>query len=315
MLRMFSVMTVAKQCDEFFRGLLMSGQLQMMWFSSRGQEVVGAATGLALRPDDYLVTYYRGLPEQLAKGMSLRDLWAEWLGKDAGLCGGRAGPIHTVDPAHGVMVNTGIIGGGMPIAGGLALSSKIKGDGRVTLCSFGDGQTNIGGFHEALNLASVWQLPVVFLCVNNGYAETTKFSALTAIDHVSERAAAYRMPGVTVDGNDPLAMYEAARVAVDRARAGGGPTLLEAVTYRLAGHYSGDSMAYMPKEELAAAIAADPVPAFRSWLIEGGHASDDELGGLEKQAQIDIEDAYEYALGCPDPDPAQLTRDIVGVPA
>jgi pyruvate dehydrogenase E1 component alpha subunit len=303
-------MTTIKQCDDKMRNLLMSGQLMLIWYSPRGQEVVAAATGLCLQPDDYMVTTYRGLHDQIAKGMSLRELWAEWLGKATGACKGKGGPMHVTDPSSGLMVTTGIVGGGLPIATGLGLSSQIKGDGRVTVCSFGDGATNIGGFHEALNLASLWKLPVVFLCQNNGYAEHTTFAKGTSSETIAARAAAYGMRGVTVDGNDPLAMLAAAREAVDRARAGEGPTLLEARTYRFMGHFFGDAGAYMDKEEYAAAVAADPVPAFRAWLVDQGMASEEDLATLEKRIDEALEEAYAAAVASPDPDLSELQLDV-----
>ncbi len=308
--RMYEIMTTIKQCDEKMRSLLMSGQIMLIWYSPRGQEVVAAAAGVTLRPDDYMVTTYRGLHDQIAKGMSLRELWAEWLGKATGACKGKGGPMHVTDPSSGLMVTTGIVGGGLPIATGLGLSSQVKGDGRVTVCNFGDGATNIGGFHEALNMASLWKLPVVFLCQNNGYAEHTSFAKGTSSETVAARAAAYGMPGVTVDGNDPQAMLAAMGEAVERARAGEGPTLLEARTYRFMGHFFGDAGEYMDKEEYAAAVAADPVPAFRAWLIEEGIASEEDLATLEKRIDETLEEAYAAAKADPTPDLSELHLDV-----
>ena len=168
---------------------------------------------------------------------------------------------------------------------------------------------NIGAFHEALNLASVWKLPVVFVCQNNGYAEHTPFTGGTSAEHVADRSVGYSMPGVTVDGNDPLAMYAAARAAVERARGGGGPTLLEAMTYRFYGHIMGDSMEYMPKEERQAAMDADPVPRYRDWLVEHGHAGD-ALAEIEARVDAEIDDAVDYALACEPPSPEEIDDDV-----
>jgi pyruvate dehydrogenase E1 component alpha subunit len=208
------------------------------------------------------------------------------------------------------MVNSGIIGAGLPIAAGLALASKLRGDGKVTACTFGDGAVNEGAFHEALNLASIWALPVVFICENNGYAETTAFHKVTASRTVVDRAAAYEMPGVSVNGSDPVAAYQAVRAAADRARAGDGPTLIEASAYRLKGHYNLDDMAYVPEAELAAARAADAVPLFREWLLDHGHASEDELAAIETEATQQIDDAYAFALASPDPAVDELLTDV-----
>ena len=314
-LAMYRAITLTRTTDERVTGLMRTGQLALFWLSARGQEVLGSALGTALQPDDYLVTYYRGLPEQLAKGMSLKKMWAEWMGRATGTAKGKGGFVHTVDPDAGVMVNSGIIGGQIAIAPGLALASHLRGDGRVTICTFGDGASSEGSFHEALNLAAVWKLPVVFVCQNNRYAETTAFEKVFSTDQIANRAAGYGIPGVVVDGNDWEAMTAAIDTAVERARSGQGPTLLEAMTYRLAGHYNMDAMGYMPEEELAAARAADPVPRFRAWLVESGTATEAELDTLDEEAAAEVEAAYEFARTSPEPDLSELTLDVLGVSA
>ena len=174
--------------------------------------------------------------------------------------------MHVTHPASGCMVTTGVVGSGMPIGCGLALAAQVRGEKRVTVTNFGDGAANIGAFHESLNLASVWKLPVIFLCQNNRYAEHTAYAKGTSGESIAARAKGYGIPGVRVDGNDPVAVYEAARTAVERARAGEGPTLLEAVTFRFNGHLIGDPGEYIPKAEYQAAVAADPYPKYRQWL-------------------------------------------------
>jgi len=202
-----------------------------------------------------------------------------------------------------------------PIANGLAWASQLRQDGRVTVCTFGDGASNIGAFHEALNLASLWQLPVIFLCQNNGYGECTKYEKATAVANIAERAAAYNMRGVTVDGNDPKAMWEAAGEAVARARNGEGPTLLEAKTFRFMGHYFGDPGAYIPKAEYEAAMARDPMPAARAAVVASGAASEAELVKLQEQYAAEIDEAFQYAADSPPPDVSEIERDIYGVSA
>lgn len=310
LLRMFEIQSTIKQCDERFRTMLMSGQISLIYYSPRGQEVIPAAVVPHLRADDHLVTTYRGLHDHLAKGVPLRDLWAEFLGRSTGTCKGKGGPMHITHPASGVMVTTGIVGAGLPIANGLALASQLRGTDQVTVVSFGDGASNIGAFHEALNLASVWALPVVFVCHNNQYAEHTPLAEGTSVARIADRAVSYSMPGVTVDGNDPIAMWRAAGEAVARARSGGGPTLLEAVTYRFWGHLLGDAMEYMPTEERAAAMEADPVPRYRAWLVAEGHASEEELLDIEARAATAIDDAVEFALASPPPDASELFTDV-----
>jgi pyruvate dehydrogenase E1 component alpha subunit len=310
LVRMYGTMTTIKLCDDRFRSMIGSGQLMIMYFPVRGQEVISAAMGAALQPDDYLVTTYRGLHDHIAKGVDLKSLWAEFLGKATGSCKGKGGPMHLTDRQAGVMVTTGVVGGGIPIANGLALAAQARGDGRVTVVTFGDGATSIGAFHEALNLAKGWNLPVVFLCQNNAYAEKTHFAQFQTTPTVAERSSAYGLPGVRVDGNDPVAMYTAISEAVDRARVGGGPTLVEATTYRFWGHYFGDAMQYMPAEEREAAIAADPIPRFRTWLVTEGHATETELDATETEAAVTVEEAAQFALSSPAPDEAEILRDV-----
>jgi acetoin:2,6-dichlorophenolindophenol oxidoreductase subunit alpha len=311
--RMFELMTRIRRTDDRLQKLLSSGQIRVIYYSARGQECIPSAFGAVLRPDDYLVTIYRGLHDHIAKGVSLRDLWAEFLGKATGTCKGKGGPMHITDPKSGVMVTTGVVGSGLPIANGLGWAAQVKGTDQVTVVNFGDGASNIGAFHEALNLAGLWKLPVIFVCQNNGYAEHTRFSAGTACARVSDRAVGYGMPGVTVDGNDPLAMYGVARTAVDRARAGDGPTLVEALTYRFCGHVVGmDDMHYQPAEEREAAIAADPVPRYRAWMIEHRHLSEDQAAEVEAGIEAEIDDAVEFAQNSPDPDLSELHTDVYG---
>ncbi|OAI94783.1 MULTISPECIES: thiamine pyrophosphate-dependent dehydrogenase E1 component subunit alpha [Pseudomonas] len=303
-------MTRIKQNDERFRAVLKSGKLVMPYYSPRGQEVIPSAVSACLTAEDYICTIYRGVHDMIAKGIPLKDLWAEFGGRVTGTCKGKGGPMHVTHPATGVMVTTGIVGSSMPIANGLALAAQIRGEKRVAVAYFGDGASNIGAFHEALNMASVWKLPVIFVCQNNGYAEHTKYAYGTSVANIAQRAVAYSMPGVTVDGNDPVAMYHAAREAVERARAGQGPTLIEAKTFRFHGHVFGDADAYMDKGEKDAWMAKDPVPLFRAWLIATGHASETELADMEALIAGEIDEAVEFTLNSPYPDLAELKRDI-----
>jgi acetoin:2,6-dichlorophenolindophenol oxidoreductase subunit alpha len=310
LLDMFERQTLIKQCDEKFRSMMMSGQIALIYYSPRGQECISAGYSVHLRPDDYVVATYRGLHDHLAKGVPLKDLWCEFLGKAPGTCKGKGGPMHITHPESGVMVTTGVVGSGIPIANGLALASQMDGTDRVTVVNFGDGASNIGAFHEGLNMAGVWKLPVVFVCQNNQYGEHTPMRMSTPIDSIATRAASYGMPGVRVDGNDPIAMWQAARDAVARARAGDGPTLIEAVTYRFWGHLLGDAMEYMPKEERKAAMEADPVPRYRQWLIDNGNASEDELAAIEARLTVAIDEAADFAMSAPEPDLSELTTDV-----
>lgn len=299
-----------KANDERSRKVIKTGRLVMPYYPYRGQEIIPSATMVNLSDDDYLVTIYRGIHDMLAKGMPLKDLWAEVAGRASGACKGKGGPMHLTYPAKGVMVTTGIVGASMPIANGLAWAAQLSEDGRVAVAMFGDGASNIGAFHEALNLAAVWKLPVIFLCQNNLYGEHTRYEKTTSCKQIADRALGYSIPGVRVDGNDPLEMYAAAREAIDRARAGEGPTLIEAMTFRFEGHVFGDADAYMDKAQKKAAIAADPVPRFRSRLIADGIATEDQLAKIEAEIEAEIDEAVEFALGSPFPQPHELTRDV-----
>ena len=308
-LKIFETTYTIFAADEKLRDLLMSGKIAIIYYSPRGQEVLAAAAGAAKRPEDYVVTTYRGLHDMIAGGAPLKETLCEMLGKGNGTCRGKGGPMHISDPTSGVMVTTGIVGGGLPIANGLALASKFKGDGKVTFANFGDGATNIGAFHEALNMASIWDLPVVFICQNNQYGEFTPRLESQRCEHIADRAAAYGIPGVTVDGNDAADTYLAVAAAAERARSGDGPTLVECNTFRFMGHYFGDTQEYMPQDLMTAALAADPVPRLREQLLESG-VDAGTLEEIEARVQEEVDAAAEFALSSSPPDPSELAEDV-----
>ena len=310
LLAIYRKMALIKFNDERILGALKAGKLITPYYSPRGQEAIPAAVSVNLSNDDYICTIYRGIHDMLAKGVPSKLLWAEIAGKATGTCKGKGGPMHITHPESGVMVTTGIVGSSMPIANGLALAAQIRGEKRVAVAYFGDGASNIGAFHESLNMASVWKLPVVFVCQNNGYGEHTRYDLATSAGQISDRAIGYQMPGVTIDGNDPLAVHAAAREAIGRARAGQGPTLIEAKTFRFQGHVFGDADAYMARGEKEAAMARDPVPLFRSWLLEGGVA-DTELAALEAAIDREIDEAVAFALDSPVPALSELHTDVL----
>lgn len=301
-------MRVAR-ADEKFRSLLMTGQLASIYYTMRGQELVSAAMMAALETTDYVVTTYRGQHDQIAKGVPLKPLFAEIFGKATGTCRGKGGSMHITHPESGIMVTTGVVGSGLPIANGLALSSQNRGDGRVTVVCFGDGATNIGAFHEALNMAQLWSLPVVFLCQNNRYGEHTAFADHTKVDSIVTRASSYGMKGVKVDGNDAEAMYGTALEAVERARSGEGPTLIEAMCYRMMGHFFGADFSYMPKDHLEEMQAADPLPRLRLLMLENQFA-EDELDAIVADIDREVEEAAQFAIDSPLPDPDEILRDV-----
>jgi pyruvate dehydrogenase E1 component alpha subunit len=296
--------------DERFISLMKAGKMVMPYYSARGQECIPAAISVQLTNDDYLVTIYRGIHDMIAKGVPPRLIWAELAGRETGTCKGKGGPMHITHPGSGCMVTTGVVGAGMPIGCGLALAAQLRGEKRVTVTNFGDGASNIGAFHESLNLASVWKLPVIFVCQNNRYAEHTAFAKGTSIARVADRAASYDLPGICVDGNDPLAVHGAAREAIARARSGGGPTLIEALTFRFNGHLIGDPGDYIPKAEYQAAVAADPYPRYRQWLIDHGHAGAGDLAHLEADIKAEVDAAVKFAFDSPLTSPDEIKRDI-----
>jgi pyruvate dehydrogenase E1 component alpha subunit len=222
--------------------------------------------------------------------------------------------MHIARPESGVMLSTGIVGSGLPVAVGLALAAQRKGLDRVTVVSFGDGATNTGSFHESANMAALWDLPLVLVCQNNLYGEMMPVEQSMKIEHVADRAAGYGMPGVRVDGNDPLAVVAALTEALERARSGRGPTLLECVTFRFRGHYFGDPMAYIPSEQLEAAEKADPLPRFRSYLGSSGICSDAELDEIEAAAEAAVEEALAIVTASPPPSLDELDRDVYANP-
>ena len=298
------------RADEKFRAMIGAGQMQIIYYSPRGQEILAAALMAALRPDDYLVTTYRGIHDQLAKGIPPRDLWAECAGKKTGTCKGKGGPMHITHPTSGVMVTTGIVGSGLPIANGLALASQLEGDGRVTVVCFGDAASNIGAFHESLNMAQIWKLPVIFVCQNNLYGEHTPQAMSTGAAELIDRAPGYGIRAVQVDGNDAFAMHLAASQAVAHARAGGGPTFIEAKTFRFNGHLLGDDSHYIPAAEMAAARAADPIPAYRRALLERQFAAA-ELDAIDAEIATVVEEAAAYAMASDYPDARELRLDVL----
>jgi acetoin:2,6-dichlorophenolindophenol oxidoreductase subunit alpha len=295
--------------DEKMRSLLMTGKLATMYYTVRGQELVAAAAMAALEPTDYLITTYRGQHDQIAKGVPMGPLLAEIAGRATGTCKGKGGSMHITHPDSGVMVTTGVVGSGLPIANGLAMASQNKKDGRVTVTCFGDGATNIGAFHEALNMAQLYGLPVIFLCQNNRYGEHTAFADHTKCESIATRAQAYCMHSVQVDGNDAVALYTAMKEAADRARAGGGPTLIEAMCYRMMGHFFGADFSYMPPEHLEEMKAADPLPRIRALMLER-QFTEAELDALVAKIDAEVEEAVSFALDSPLADPAEVRRDV-----
>ncbi|HEY0959771.1 MAG TPA: thiamine pyrophosphate-dependent dehydrogenase E1 component subunit alpha [Novosphingobium sp.] len=309
-LDIFRRMLRIERNDDATRSQIRRGRITAPYYSARGQEVIPATVSNLLNDDDKICTIYRGIHDMVAKDMPLRPLWAEICGRVDGTCKGKGGPMHLTHPETGVMVTTGIVGSSMPIANGFAWAALLDGTKQVTVAYFGDGASNIGAFHEALNLASVWKLPVIFVCQNNGFAEHTRYENGTSVDFIAKRAIGYGMPGYTVDGNDPFDMYAHAHAAVERARAGEGPTLLECKTFRFMGHVFGDDDSYMTKEEKAEAMAKDPVALYRQKLIDTGVATEEQLAEIQAKIEAEVQDAIDFAFQSEPPSTDELRRDV-----
>ena len=310
--RMYQLMSLILTCDERVRRGLSAGEFATTYWPATGQEAIAAALGTVLRTDDQLVTTYRGLHDQLAKGVPLGPLVAEILTRRSGVNAGKGGSMHISHPPSGLVLSTGIVGSGLPIATGVALAAQQSGSDQVTAASFGDGATGTGSFHEAVNLAALWRLPVVFVCQNNRFAEMTSTAEAQPVAHVVDRAAAYGIVGEQVDGNDPDAVYGALDEAVARARSGAGPTLLECLTYRLWGHYFGDPMRYMPREELDQARADEPVGRYRARLIVDGVLDEEEAAAIDDATRSQVEQAFVEALAAELPDGHEAFVDVYG---
>lgn len=291
--------------DCYMRGLI-HGTMHL----SIGQEASAVASCLPLGPEDQITSTHRGHGHCIAKGADVAKMFAEFFGKETGYCKGRGGSMHIADVQQGNLGANGIVGGGLPIAVGAALTAKTLKTGRIVLCFFGDGANNEGAFHEALNMASIWTLPVVFVCENNKYGMSTSTERSTAVPRIADRAAAYAMPGKTVDGNDFSAVCEAIDAAAARARAAEGPSLVENVTYRWRGHSKSDRNRYRSKDEIAEWMARDPIPRFAQLLQEHKILTPEEVGQLEADVDREIEAAIAFAKSSPTPSPADVTRDV-----
>ena len=302
-LELFRVITRMRLFEKRVYDVFLKGMTEGPLHLSIGQEAVSAGFGLAVKPGDYFFNTYRGHIQTLARGVPMAGILAELLGRETGLCGGHGGSMHLTSKEHGAMGSYPIIGAHIPLAAGAALSAQIRGTDQVSVCFFGDGTTNIGAFHEALNLAAVWKLPVVFVCENNLYMEYTAIGEVTAVRNpAADRAAAYGLESIIVDGNDPDAMYEIACRTVARARAGDGPSLVEAKTYRHHGHSRAEPGKYRPDEEVAAWVARDPIEQYPRRLLATG-VSEETLNGIRKEALAEVERACDVAFAAPRPAP------------
>ncbi|HXN03761.1 MAG TPA: thiamine pyrophosphate-dependent dehydrogenase E1 component subunit alpha [Candidatus Acidoferrum sp.] len=294
-LRLYQLMVELRDFEQRAYELFLENLVRGTSHLALGQEAIAAAYGVAMRSDDYTFCTYRGHNHTLARGASMAAAMAELLGRANGMLHGKGGSMHLTDVTHGAMGSYAIVGAHLPIAAGAAWSAQVRKSGQVAVCFFGDGTTNIGAFHEALNLAVVWKLPVVFVCENNLYMEYTPIDSVTAVKHpAADRASAYGLESILVDGNDADVMYDIARQTIGKARAGGGPSLVEALTYRHGGHSRADPAKYRPEAEVREWMARDPINRYRPRLLEAG-ADEAEIRDIETRAQQKVDAATEEA--------------------
>ena len=307
LLRLYRTMLTIRRFEESIADLYRRGLVPSSAHVYIGQEAVAAGVCACLRPDDYVLSTHRGHAHSIAKGVPLDRLAAEILGRATGLNRGRGGSMRPCCPEAGVLYSCPIVGSNIPIAAGVGLAIRLRGTDQVVACFFGDGASNIGDFHEGLNLASIWRAPVIFVCENNQYAISVPVWRSTSVRDIAARAAAYSMPGLIVDGNDVVAVYKAARWAVERARRGEGPSLIEAKTYRWLGHHVGDpGTAYRSREEVEAWKARCPIKRLRERLLRHGMASEEELSEIEARVEEEVKKAMDFALSSPYPGPDEL---------
>jgi len=275
-----------------------------------GEEAVAVGVCSNLRKDDCITSTHRGHGHCIAKGADLKRVMAEILGKKTGYCKGKGGSMHIADFSIGMLGATAVVGAGIPIAVGAGLSIKLRRTDQVVTCFFGEGASNQGTFHEGINMASIWKLPVIFVCENNLYAMGTRQSIVMAIENVADRAVAYGIPGAVVDGNDVLAVYEVTQKAVERARKGEGPTLMECKTYRHKGHSRVDPARYRPKEEVEEWLAKDPIKRFKEKLLQTNTLTETKIQQIEKEVSAEIEEAVKFAIESTFPAPEEALKDV-----
>jgi TPP-dependent pyruvate/acetoin dehydrogenase alpha subunit len=307
---MYELQQVLRQFEKRAYDLFMQNLVKGTSHLSLGMEAVAAGFGRALRPDDYTFATYRGHAHTISRGAPLGPVMAELLGRENGILKGKGGSMHLTSVEHGMMGSYAIIGAHMCIANGTAWSAQMRGTDQVTVCFFGDGTTNIGAFHEAINFAKVWNLPVVFVCENNLYMEYTPIDLVAAVSNpAADRAPAYGLPSIVVDGNDADAVHVEAKAAIDRARAGEGPTLIEAETYRQGGHSRADPGKYRPSEEVEAWLDRDPIPMYHQRLLRLG-VPEERLTGITQDVARRVDEATEFAKSGAPPGEEHLMTDV-----
>lgn len=312
--RMYRMLWIIRSFEGQVQKLAAAGEVPGFPHLSTGQEAVAVGVCAHLTREDTLFTSHRGHGHTLAKGSDIQATFAEIIGRDSGLCRGRGGSMHLVDVSKGVLGATGVVAGNLPLAAGAAWAAQVRGEARISIVFFGDGATGAGIFHETVNLAVLWKLPILFVCENNGYAEFTSREEHSNVNKVSAFAAPYHMSARTIDGNDLLAVHAAAGEAIEELRSGSGPHLLECMTYRMAGHFVGDAQHYRSKEELAAMKEKCPIERLKRHLVGQG-VSESELNAIGEAAQQEVSSSVARARAEPRPDPATVLRYVYSSPS
>lgn len=307
---MYRTMVRIRRFEERAAGEFADGNIPGSVHSYIGEEAVATGAIAHLRTDDYILSTHRGHGHLIAKGGKTDRMMAELFAKKTGYCLGKGGSMHIADLDIGMLGAAGIVGSGIPIATGAGLSAKMRGTDQVTICFFGDGASNIGRFHEGINLGAVWKLPVIYICENNLWAVSVSASCSSAIPNIADRAIGYGIPGIVVDGMDVMAVYEAAGEAVARARRGEGPTFIEAKTYRFRGHFEGDSGTYRPKEEIEEWLKRDPLKSFKEKLLEMKLLTEKKAEEIDQEMLAEIDQAVKFAQESPFPEPEETLENV-----
>jgi TPP-dependent pyruvate/acetoin dehydrogenase alpha subunit len=310
LLEMFYWLKLIRAFDERLSNLVKQGKVRSGVYTGIGQEAIIVGTCYGLRKEDWICPLHRDLGAFLLKGVSARTMMSQMFAKTTGLSKGRDSALHSGVSELGIFGNTSMLGANLPVAAGLGLTFKMEKTDNVVIAYFGEGASNVGDFHEALNIAGVQRLPILFICENNQYAYSVPLEKTMAIDDVADRAESYGFDGVAINGNDVLAVYQATQGALARARKGEGPTLIECKTYRWHGHSEHDKAFYRTKEELAMWKSRDPIPTFAAYLKGLHELSDEQVADIEARVQATIDDAVEFASGSPDPDPSEAAADL-----
>lgn len=310
LLWVYERMRLIREFEDRAAELFAAGKIPGFVHLYAGEEAIAVGVCALLSDADFITSTHRGHGHCIAKGVDVNAMMAELHGKASGACNGKGGSMHIADVTKGMLGANGIVGAGGPLACGSALMAAVKGTDQVTICFFGDGAAEQGTMHEAMNLASIWKLPVVFVCENNGYAQTTPAHYHCAAEDIADRATAYNMPGFSVDGTDLFAVYEAAQEAIGRARRGEGPTLVECKAFRYYGHFEGDNLSYFTEEERARNRERDPIDKFRKRVIDRGLLSEEELAEIDTRAKKAVDDAVKFAEEAPYPAPEACFTDV-----